>query len=105
MRGPALIVAMLLSALAALAAVVIVAPSINQKMAFLAVGLGEKTFLIIAAAIAGGALAASCGRPGRWALPVIAMALSAFALGVSTIPPIQAMRLAREQHVSLDWGR
>jgi acetyl esterase/lipase len=105
MRGPALIVALLLSALAAAAAVVIVAPSINQKVAFLAVGLGEKTFLMIAAAILGGVLAASCGRPGRWALPAIAMALSAFTLGVSTIPPVQAMRLAREQHVSLEWRR
>jgi acetyl esterase/lipase len=105
MRAPALILSLLLSILAALAAVVMVAPALNQKMAFLAVGLDEKAFVVIAAAIVGAVLAWGCVRPGRWAVPVASMGLAAFAAGVSTIPLVQAVRLAREQHVSLDWRR
>lgn len=105
MRAPALILSLLLSVLAALAAVVMVAPAVNEKMAFLAVGLDEKALFVIAAAIASAVLAWACGRDGRWATPAASMGLAAFAAGVSLIPLVQAVRLAREQHVSLDWRR
>jgi acetyl esterase/lipase len=105
MRAPALIVSLLLSMLAALAAMVIVSPAMNQKMAFLAVGLDEKTFVVMAAALLGGALAWGYGRAGRWGAPAAAMGLAAFAVGVALIPPVQAVRLAGQQHVAIDWKR
>jgi acetyl esterase/lipase len=105
MRWPALIASLALSAGAAAAAVLMVTPSPNQRAAFLAVALGEKCFLVIAAALAGGLLAAVWARRARWIAPVISMALAAFAVGVALIPPVQAVRLARERRVSLDWSR
>ncbi|HXU80790.1 MAG TPA: alpha/beta hydrolase [Polyangia bacterium] len=105
MRAPALIVSLLLTVAAALAALVIMVPSFNQKMTFLAVALDEKTLFVIAAALAGSVLAWASWRPDRWLAPAISMALAAFATGVSLIPPVQAVRLARERHVSLSWKR
>jgi acetyl esterase/lipase len=105
MRVPALIASLVLAASAAAAAILIVVPAPTQRAAFLAVGIDEKTFLVIAAALAAAALAWVGARRGRWLLPAISMGLGAFALGVALIPPIQAVRLAREQRVSLDWGR
>src|SRR4051794_41947409 len=95
MRAPALILSLLLTSAAALAALVILLPAFNQSMAFLAVAVDEKTLLAAAAAIVGAVLAWSCGRPGRWLAPAASMGLAAFAAGVSMIPPGQAVRLAR----------
>ena len=105
MRAPTLIVSLLLTVAAALASLVIMVPSFNQRMSFLAVLLGEKTFLTILAALVGAVLAWACARPGRWLGPAASMALAAFAAGVALIPPVQAVRLARERHVALSWSR
>jgi acetyl esterase/lipase len=105
MKGPALVLSFLLTVAAALAALLVVAPSPNQKLAFLAIAVDEKSFLVLGAALTGAALAWSAAGPGRWIAPASSMVLAAFAVGVAMIPPLQALGLARERHVSLELGR
>jgi acetyl esterase/lipase len=94
-----------LTLVAAVGALLILAPSPNQKAAYLALVLDEKSFLLMAAALAGAALAWASARSGRWLAPGISLALAAFAFGVALIPPAQAIALARERRVSLSFGR
>jgi acetyl esterase/lipase len=105
MRAPALIVSFVLTSAAALAALLLVAPSPSQKLAFLAIVVDEKSFLVIAAALAGALLAWAAAGPDRWIAPAASMVLAAFAFGVGMIPPIQGVLLARQRHVVVDFSR
>lgn len=105
MRWPALIASLTLTLVAAAAAVLMMSPAPTQRFAFLAMVLDEKTFGVVVAALFGGALGGASIRRGHRILPAISLVLAAFALGVALIPPVQAVRLAREQRVSLDLGR
>jgi acetyl esterase/lipase len=104
MRGPLLVTSLLLTAAASLAALVMVAPSPTQKIAFLAIVIDEKCFVVIAMALAG-ALLAWTGAAGRWLAAGGSLVLAAFAIGVALIPPVQGIRLARQRGVAIEWKR
>ena len=100
-----LVFSFVLTLAAALAALLIVAPAPVQKLAFLAIVVDEKSYLILIATVIGGLLAWAGAPPDRWAPAAVSLLLGAFAFGVALIPPVQALRLARERHVSLQLGR
>jgi len=104
MRAPLLAASLVLTIAASLAALVVVAPSPTQKIAFLAIVVDEKCFLVIALALLGAVLAWA-GAAGRWLAAGASLVLAAFALGVALIPPVQAIHLAHRRGVALDWKR
>jgi acetyl esterase/lipase len=91
--------------LAALAASLIVFPAPVQILALLAIVLSEKSYLVGAAAVFGGALGLFAHRRGQRRALWVAAPLACFAIVVALIPPVQAMRLARKRNVHLDWKR
>jgi acetyl esterase/lipase len=101
MRTAALILSLVLTGCAAGAALLVVAPSPTRNLAFLAVVLGEKTFITVAAALVGAALAAPFLVPGRRLAPGISLVLATFGAGIGLLPPVQAALLARERGVRL----
>jgi acetyl esterase/lipase len=104
MRGPLLVISLALTTAATLAALVMVAPSPTQKIAFLAILVDEKAFVVIGMALLG-ALLAWAGAAGRWLAAGASLMLAAFALGVALIPPVQGLRLARRREVRIEWRR
>jgi acetyl esterase/lipase len=104
MRGPLLIGSLLLTGAATLAALVMVLPSPVQKFAFLAIVLDERSHLVMVAALAG-AILAWAGAGERWLIAGVSLVMAAFAIGVALIPPVQAIHVARQRHVTLDWKR
>src|SRR5579871_2084018 len=91
----------LTTASAALAALVVL-PAPAQPLAFLAVLVDEKTFVLVLAALVGLVLA-RYGGSRRW---MVAQAFLAGAIGfVAAKPLVQAGRLASQRQVSLDLPR
>jgi acetyl esterase/lipase len=100
-----LVLALLLALTAAAAAALIVIPAPSKQMAFLAVVTGEKSIFIIGAAVLGAVLALFTMGPGTRAVSMISVLLCLAALIVALIPPAQALRLAGEQRVALNFDR
>jgi acetyl esterase/lipase len=88
-------------AAAALAALVVVPPPTTQ-LALLAIFVDEKTFVLIGAALLAAALARLSGSR-RWIVAQAALAVAI--VGVSLVPPVDALRLAARHDVALDFGR
>src|ERR1043165_9286246 len=105
MSRVALVLAILLALAAAAAAGLIVLPAPHQLLAFVAVGAGEKSLLIVGGAVVAAALALFASRPGTRFLVMLAVLLSLTALILALIPPAQALRLAGEQRVNLSLDR
>jgi acetyl esterase/lipase len=92
----------LLTIAAAAGATLVLVPAPVKRVAFLAILVDEKTFVLMGAALLAALLARLAGsRP--W---IVAQALLALAiLAVSLVPPVQAIRLAVRRHVALDFPR
>jgi acetyl esterase/lipase len=105
MSRAALVLAILLVLLAAAAAALIVLPAPSKFLAFLAIAAGERSMFIIGAAVAGTALALLGMHPGARLLGVLAIGLGLGAVVVALVPLAQALRLASEQRVDLDFSR
>jgi acetyl esterase/lipase len=105
MRAWLVIPSMILTLLAALAAALIVAPAPQKQLAFLAIVVDEKAFLVMATAIAGSLLAWVAYGPSNRVAPVISLVFAALAFGVALIPPVQAIQLAHDRNVPLDLWR
>lgn len=102
MRALARWVSILLTTAAALAAALVVVPPPSKRIAFLAIFVDEKTFVLIGAVLVAAALARAGGaRP--WIVAQAALAIAIVA--VSLVPPAQALRLAVSRHVAIDLGR
>lgn len=99
------IVSVALASAAAAGAVLMVVTSPGPRAWQLALVLDEKSFLLIAAALAAGVLAATGLRSNRWILSSVSLLLAAFALGIATLPPLQAMSVARQHGVELSVWR
>jgi acetyl esterase/lipase len=97
-RGLSIVLTVAAAALAAL----VVLPAPIQGLAFLAVLVGEKTYVLVLAALVGLVLARAGGSP-RW---MVAQALLAGAIAfAAAIPLVEAGRLSAERHASLDLAR
>jgi acetyl esterase/lipase len=95
-------ISILLTTAAALAAALVVVPPPMKRLAFLAILIDEKTFVLIGAVLVAAALARAAGaRP--WIVAQAALALAI--VGVSLVPPAQALRLAARRHVAIDFAR
>src|SRR5690349_16818067 len=105
MRSALVILSLVLTGAAALAALVVVVPAPTRSLAFLAVVVGEKTFLIIAAALVGGVVAYLNTTPGHRVGPGVALVLATFAAGIGVLLPAQGLLLAHERGVRLDLRR
>jgi acetyl esterase/lipase len=92
----------LVTVAAAAAAALTVLPAPNQPLALLALIVDEKTFAVAAAALLGLVLA-RLGGARRWL--IVQGLLTLAILVVSAVPPAQAMKLAAERHVALDFPR
>ncbi|HEY4187905.1 MAG TPA: alpha/beta hydrolase [Polyangia bacterium] len=99
------ILGFLLATAAAAAAALIVFPSPSKTLALAAILAGEKSLVIVAAAVLAAVLALVGSRPGTRGLATLTVLLSLAALVVALIPPAQALRLASEKRVDLDLGR
>ncbi|HSZ82529.1 MAG TPA: alpha/beta hydrolase [Polyangia bacterium] len=102
MRALARSVSILLTTAAALAAALVVVPPPTKQLAFLAIFVDEKTFLLIGAALVAAALARA-GGSRRWMGAQAALALAIVA--VSLVPPAQGLALALKRHAAIDPGR
>jgi acetyl esterase/lipase len=98
----ALWLSILVTVAAAAAAALVIAPAPVQPLALLALVIDEKPFLLVGAALLGTLLAR--WSPSR-AWLVVQLPLMVGIVGVSFIPPVQAIRLARQRHVALDYLR
>jgi acetyl esterase/lipase len=105
MSRVASILGFLLATAAAAAAALIVFPSPSKTLALAAILAGEKSLVIVAAAVLAAVLALVGSRPGTRGLATLTVLLSLAALVVALIPPAQALRLASEKRVDLDLGR
>ncbi|HEX4406810.1 MAG TPA: alpha/beta hydrolase [Polyangia bacterium] len=102
MRALARWVSILLTAAAALAAALVIAPPPVKQIAFLAIFVDEKTFVLVGAALVAAALARAAGsRP--WIVAQAALALAIVV--VSLVPLVQALRIAAQRSVALDFPR
>ena len=97
--------ALVIASVAALAAALIVLPSVSMKMAQAAIVASEKSALIAAAAVAALPLAFFGFTRGRRAPSALAVVLSVAAVGMCILPLTQARSLARTRGVSLDIRR
>ena len=102
----ALIVALLLALVAAGTAALIVLPAPSTQLALAAILAGEKSYIIIGVALAAAILAFVGSRPGgARALAAAIVLLALAAIVVALRPPAQALRLAGERRVDLDFAR
>jgi acetyl esterase/lipase len=100
-----LVLAILLAVAAAAAAALIIVPAPTKPFALAAIVMGEKGVFIAIAAVVAIVLAVAAMGPGRRLLPTLVILLSLAAIGVGLTPPAQALRLAGEHRVDLDFGR
>jgi len=101
-----LLLGVVLAAAAAAAAALIVLPAPSHQLALAAILAGEKSFAIIAAALLASILALVGSRPGAArGLAALAVLLSLTAIVLALSPAAQALRLASERRVDLDFGR
>lgn len=105
MSRVALVLAILLAVAAAAAAALIILPAPSKDAALLAIWIGEKSPLIVGLAVLGAVFALFALRPGTRLLAMLAVVLCLVALIVALIPPAQALRLAGEQRVNLNFKR
>src|SRR3954464_9284545 len=101
MRSALVVLSLVLTGLAAVAALLVVLPAPTRSVAFLAVVVGEKTFLVIAAALVGGVIAHVITGPGHRVGPGVALVLATFAAGIGVLLPAQALWLAHQRGVRL----
>jgi acetyl esterase/lipase len=101
-RALVLATSVLLTLVAALCAALVVVPAPVKRLAFLAVVVDEKTFILVGAALVAAALARAGGsRPWIAAQLVLTLAIA----GLALVPPAQAATLAARRHVALDLPR
>ena len=91
------------AAAAAAALIVVRAPSMNLALASIAIG--EKSYIVVAAGVLAAVLALVGSRPGLRGLATLTVLLSLAAIVIGLGPPAQALRLAGERRVDLDFGR
>lgn len=101
----ALIAGLILAVAAAAAATLIVVPAPSTSLAEAAIAASEKSYVIIAAGVVAAVMALVGSGPGLRGLATmtVLIALAAIVLGLG--PPAQALRLAGERRVDLDYGR
>src|SRR3569833_2036064 len=91
---------------AAAGAALIVLPAPSNQLAMAAILAGEKSFAIIAAAVVASVLGFVGSRPGAArGLAAVAVLLALAAIVLALSPAAQALRLASERRVDLDFGR
>lgn len=105
MSRVAALLAILLAASAAAAAALIILPAPSKSLAFVAIAAGEKSVFILALAVVGAVLALFASRPGTRLLAMLAVLLCLAAMVVALVPFAQALRVASEQRVDLDFSR
>jgi acetyl esterase/lipase len=105
MSRVALGLAILLAVAAAAAAALIVLPAPSKSLAFLAIGAGEKSAFVVGAAVLAAVLTLVGMGPGTRLVAAGAILLCLGAVVVGLIPLAQALRLASEQRVDLDFDR
>ena len=101
-----LLLGVVLAVAAAAGAALIVLPAPSNQLAMAAILAGEKSFAIIVAAVVASVLGFVGSRPGAsrgLATLTVLLALAAIVLALS--PAAQALRLASERRVDLDFGR
>jgi acetyl esterase/lipase len=99
------LIALVIAIVAALAAGLIVLPSLSMKMALVAIVASERSALIAAAAVVALPLAFFGFTRGRRAPSVVAVVLAVAAVGMCILPLAQARNLAKARGVSLDIRR
>ncbi|HVZ71534.1 MAG TPA: alpha/beta hydrolase [Polyangia bacterium] len=102
MRGLALGVSVVLTLAAAGLAALLVVPAPRQWVAFLAIAVDEKTYVIAGAAILGTILARASGA-GAWFTAQLLLTIAI--VGLCALPIFQATSLASRRHVELDFAR
>lgn len=101
-----LLLGVVLAVAAAAAAALIVLPAPSNQLAMAAILAGEKSFAIIVAAVLASILAFVGSRPGASrGLATLTVLLSLAAIVLALTPAAQALRLASERRVDLDFGR
>jgi acetyl esterase/lipase len=105
MRSALVVVSLVLTTAAAILALVVVVPAPTRSIAFLAIVVGEKTFVVVGAALVGGVAAYLNAGPGHRVGTGVALVLATFAAGIGVLLPAQALVLAHERGVRLDLGR
>jgi acetyl esterase/lipase len=105
MRPWVVIPSMILTLSAALAAALILVPAPQKQLAFLAIVIDEKAFLVIVVAVLGALLAWAAYGPANKVAPTISLVFAALALGIALIPPVQAIQIAHDRNVPLDLWR
>jgi acetyl esterase/lipase len=105
MSRVALLVGVLLALAAAGAAALIVISAPSFNMALYAVGASEKSAYIIAVAVVAAVLALIGMRPGTRVISFAAILIAIATMIVALTPGAQALRLAGEKRVNLDFGR
>jgi len=101
-----LLLGVVLALASAAAAALIVLPAPSHDLALAAIVAGEKSFAIIGAALLASVLALVGSRPGAArGLAAVAVLLSLAAIVLSLSPAAQALRLASERRVDLEFGR
>jgi acetyl esterase/lipase len=101
-RAVARWISIVLTVAAAACAALVVVPAPLKGLAFLAILVDEKTFVVAGAALLAAALA-GLSRCRPWI--VVQTALALVIIGVSALPPVRALRLATQRKVTLDLPR
>ncbi|MBC8131443.1 MAG: hypothetical protein H7X95_00570, partial [Deltaproteobacteria bacterium] len=105
MSRVAVALAILLAVLAAAAAALIVLPAPSMSLALFAIAAGEQSVFIIATAVVSAVLALFAMRPGTRLLATVAVLVGLGAVVVALVPLAQALRVASEHRVDLDFDR
>jgi acetyl esterase/lipase len=105
MSRVALLLGVLLALVAAGAAALIVISAPSFNLALYAIGASEKSAYIIAAAVVAAVLALIGMRPGTRVISFAAILVAIATMIVALTPGAQALRLAGEKRVNLDFGR
>src|SRR3569832_606711 len=99
-----LLLGVVLAIAAAAGAALIVLPAPSNQLAMAAILAGEKSFVIIVAAVLASVLAFVGSRPGASrGLAAVAVLLALAAIVLALSPATQALRLASERRVDLDF--
>jgi acetyl esterase/lipase len=99
------IAGLLVAVAAAAAAALIVVPAPSMNLALVSIAVGEKSYLVVAAGVLAAVLALVGSRPGLRGLATLTVLLSLAAIVMGLGPAAQALRLAGERRVDLDFGR
>ena len=99
------VIALVITIAAAIAAALIVFPSVSMKMALAAIVASERSALIAAAAVVALPLAFFGFTRGRRMPSMVAVLLAVAAVGMCILPLAQARSLAKARGVSLDMRR